>query len=98
MKTMNLQGDQLDLFNEIINLDNESIAKVKKYIKRITYSNLKTDIHDIDNITEEEIDSAMYPITHLEKIERLQLSEADPVCYTHDEIKKAVASWRNHSL
>ena len=30
---MELQGERLELFNEIINLDTESIEKVKKYIK-----------------------------------------------------------------
>ena len=37
MKAMELQGERLELFNEIINLDTESIEKVKKYIKRIAY-------------------------------------------------------------
>ena len=30
-----------------------------------------------------------------EKIESLRLSEADPVYYTQEEMRKAVASWRN---
>ena len=32
MNTLNLQGEQLELFNQIASLDNESFAKVKSHI------------------------------------------------------------------
>ena len=35
---MNLQGEQLELFNQIARLDNESFVKVKKYVKRIIHN------------------------------------------------------------
>ena len=99
MKAMELQGERLELFNEIINLDTESIEKVKKYIKRIASNRYKisrtTQVDDIDIITDEEIENAMRPLSYEEKIESLRLSEADPVYYTQEEMRKAVASWRN---
>ena len=56
MKAMELQGERLELFNEIINLDTESIEKVKKYIKRIASNRYKisrtTQVDDIDIITD----------------------------------------------
>ena len=82
---MELQGERLELFNEIVNLDTESLEKVKKYIKRIA-SNRYTD---------EEIENAMRPFTDEEKIERLMVAETDPVYYTQEEMRKAAASWRN---
>lgn len=77
---MELQGERLELFNEIINLDTESIEKVKKYIKRIASNRYKisrtTQVDDIDIITDEEIENAMRPLSYEEKIESLRLSEA----------------------
>ena len=88
---MELQGERLELFNEIINLDTESIEKVKKYIKRIASNRYK-----ISRTTQvDEIENAMRPLSYEEKIESLRLSEADPVYYTQEEMRKAVASWRN---
>ena len=78
---MELQGERLELFNEIINLDTESIEKVKKYIKRIASNRYKisrtTQVDDIDIITDEEIENAMRPLSYEEKIESLRLSEAE---------------------
>ena len=74
---MELQGERLELFNEIINLDTESIEKVKKYIKRIASNRYKisrtTQVDDIDIITDEEIENAMRPLSYEEKIESLRL-------------------------
>ena len=99
MKAMELQGERLELFNEIINLDTESLEKVKKYIKRIASNRYKisraSKVDDIDIVTDEEIENAMRPLSYEEKIESLRLSEADPVYYTQEEMRKAVASWRN---
>lgn len=99
MKAMELQGEHLELFNEIINLDTESIEKVKKYIKRIATNRYKISraakADDIDIVTDEEIENAMCPLTHEEKMESLRLAEEDPVYYTHEEVRKAAASWRN---
>ena len=71
MKAMELQGERLELFNEIINLDTESIEKVKKYIKRIASNRYKisrtTQVDDIDIITDEEIENAMRPLSYEEK-------------------------------
>ena len=97
MKAMELQGERLELFNEIINLDTESIEKVKKYIKRIASNRYKisrtTQVDDIDIITDEEIENAMSPLSHEEKMERLRLAEEDTVYYTHEEVKKMTAQW-----
>jgi hypothetical protein len=97
MKAMELQGERLELFNEIINLDTESIEKVKKYIKRIASNRYKisrtTQVDDIDIITDEEIENAMRPLSYEEKIERLRLAEEDTVYYTHEEVKKMTAQW-----
>lgn len=94
---MELQGERLELFNEIINLDTESIEKVKKYIKRIASNRYKisrtTQVDDIDIITDEEIENAMRPLSYEEKIERLRLAEEDTVYYTHKEVKKMTAQW-----
>ncbi len=94
---MELQGERLELFNEIINLDTESIEKVKKYIKRIASNRYKisrtTQVDDIDIITDEEIENAMRPLSYEEKIERLRLAEEDTVYYTHEEVKKMTAQW-----
>lgn len=97
MKTMELQGEQLELFNEIIQLDNESIEKVKKYIKRMVSGKYKiarsAPIDDIDVVTDEEIENAMRPLTHEEKMERLRVAEEDQVYYTHEEVKQMSAKW-----
>lgn len=94
---MELQGERLELFNEIINLDTESIEKVKKYIKRIASNRYKisrtAQVDDIDIITDEEIENAMRPLSYEEKIERLRLAEEDTVYYTHEEVKKMTAQW-----
>ena len=99
MKAMELQGERLELFNEIVNLDTESIGKVKKYIKRIASNRYKisraSKVDDIDIVTDEEIENAMRPFTDEEKIERLMVAETDPVYYTQEEMRKAAASWRN---
>lgn len=97
MKAVELQGERLELFNEIINLDTESIEKVKKYIKRIASNRYKisraTPIDDIDIVTDDEIENAMCPLTNEEKMERLRVAEEDPVYYTHDEVRKISATW-----
>lgn len=36
MNTLNLQGEQLELFNQIASLDNESFAKVKGMSKGLS--------------------------------------------------------------
>ena len=99
MKAMELQGERLELFNEIINLDTESIEKVKKYIRRIAPNRYKISraakVDDIDIVTDEEIENAMRPLSHEEKMERLRLAEEDTVYYTQDEMRRAVASWKN---
>jgi len=99
MKAMELQGERLELFNEIINLDTESIERVKKYVKRIASNKSKISrrvtVDDIDFVTDEEIESAMHPLSHEEKMESLRLAEEDSVYYTQDEMRKAVTSWRN---
>ena len=99
MKAMELQGERLELFNEIINLDTESIERVKKYVKRIASNKSKISrrvtVDDIDFVTDEEIESSMHPLSHEEKMESLRLAEEDSVYYTQDEMRKAVASWRN---
>lgn len=97
MKAMELQGERLELFNEIINLDTESIERVKKYIKRIASCKYKkprtTPFDDIDSVTDEEIEDAMHPLSYEEKMERLRLAEEDTVYYTHEEVKKMTAQW-----
>ena len=97
MKAMELQGERLELFNEIVNLDTESIGKVKKYIKRIASNRYKisraSKVDDIDIVTDEEIENAMRPLTHEEKVERLRVAEEDPVYYTHDEVRKISSTW-----
>lgn len=99
MKAVELQGERLELFNEIVNLDSESIERVKKYIKRIATGKYKitraVKIDDIDIVTDEEIENAMRPLTHEEKMERIRVAEDDPVYYTQEEMRKAFASWRN---
>lgn len=97
MNTMNLQGERLELFNQIASLDNESFAKVKKYVKRVIHSHHKekateSDLDDI-TISDEEIENAMRPYSHEEKLERLKVSEADPVYYTHEEVKRMTLKW-----
>lgn len=93
---MNLEKERTDLFNMIAGLDNESIEKVKKYIKRTIHGKrtTKTETPFIDYVTDEEIENAMRPLTHEEQMERLRLAEADSVWYTHEEVKKAVKSWK----
>lgn len=97
MKAVELQGERLELFNEIVNLDSESIEKVKKYIKRIATGKYKISravkIDDIDIVTDEEIENAMRPLTHEEKMERLRVAEDDPVYYTHDQVRQISATW-----
>ena len=99
MKAMELQGERLELFNEIINLDTESIERVKKYIKRIASNKYKISrrvtVDEIDFVTDEEREICMPPLSHEEKMETLRLAEEDSVYYTQDEMRKAVASWRN---
>ena len=97
MNTMNLQGERLELFNQIASLDNESFAKVKKYVKRVIHGHHKektteSDLDDI-TITDEEIENAMRPYSYEEKLERLKASEADPVYYTHEEVKRMTLKW-----
>lgn len=101
MNTLNLQGERLELFNQIASLDNESFAKVKKYVKRVIHKHHQIEpkkiiLDDIDIITDEEIENAMKPLTDEEKFSRLTESENDPFYYTQDDIRKAVASWRLH--
>ena len=72
MNTLNLQGERLELFNQIASLDNESFAKVKKYVKRVIHKHhqVKSEeilLEDIDIITDEEIENAMKPLTNEEK-------------------------------
>lgn len=98
MNTLNLQGEQLELFNQIARLDNESFVKVKKYVKRIIHNrhHVKEEraiLDDIDIVTDEEIENAMKPLTHEEKVRRLIEAENDPVYYTHEEVKKAALEW-----
>lgn len=97
MKAIELQGERLELFNDIVNLDSESIERVKKYIKRIAAGKYKISrtakIDDIDIVTDEEIENAMRPLTYEEKMERLRVAEEDPVYYTHDEVRKISATW-----
>ena len=94
---MNLEREQADLFNQIINLDSDSIEKVTKYIKRIVNNRHKSQKQesDMDDIivTDDDIENAMCPLTHEEKIERLYLSETDPVCYSHEDVKKMSLNW-----
>lgn len=101
MNTLNLQGEQLELFNQIASLDNESFAKVKKYVKRVIHKHpqIKPEeilLEDIDIITDEEIENAMKPLTDEEKLSRLIKADNDSFYYTQDEMRKAVASWRHH--
>ena len=35
----------------------------------------------------------MRPYTHEEKVERLKVSEADPVYYKHEDVKKMSLEW-----
>lgn len=97
MNTMNLEKEQADLFNQIINLDSESIEKVTKYIKRIVNNRhkIKKQEAEIDDIivSNEDIENAMCPFTHEEKMERLRLSENDPVCYSHESVQKMSLNW-----
>lgn len=89
---MELQGERLELFNEIVNLDTESIEKVKKYIKRIAKNKYK-----ITSKYQEQDDEwldIMRPLTEEEKTKRLMAAEADPIYYTQEEMRKMVASWR----
>ena len=44
----------------------------------------------IDTISDEEIEDAMRPYSYEEKLERLKVSEADPVVYMHEDVKKNV--------
>ena len=66
MKAMELQGEHLELFNEIINLDTESIERVKKYIKRIASNKYKISrrvtVDEIDFVTDEEMPCTRCPM------------------------------------
>lgn len=98
MNTLNLQGERLELFNQIASLDNESFARVKKYVKRVIHDHHqvkieKKDLKDVDLISDEDIEDAMRPYTHEEKVERLKVSEADPVYYKHEDVKKMSLEW-----
>ena len=92
MKAMELQGERLELFNEIINLDTESIEKVKKYIKRIAKNRYKIT-SKFQEQNEDWVD-IMRPLTEEEKTSRLIAAEADTEYYTQEEMRKMVASWR----
>lgn len=94
MNTMNLQGERLELFNQIASLDNESFNKVKKYIRRIVQTKSKVvKRHELSEEAIEEWNEIMRPLSIEEKIERLTVSEADPVYYTQAEMRQLVASW-----
>ena len=98
MNTLNLQGEQLELFNQIASLDNESFAKVKRYVKKVIHDHQRVkaeekNLNEIDIISDEEIEDAMRPYSHEEKLERLKVSEADPVYYTHEDVKKMSLEW-----
>ena len=47
----------------------------------------------IDTISDEEIEDAMRPYSYEEKLERLKVSEADPVVYMHEDVKKMSLEW-----
>ena len=53
----------------------------------------KKNLKDVDLISDEEIEDAMRPYTHEEKVERLKVSEADPVYYKHEDVKKMSLEW-----
>ena len=94
MNTLNLQGEQLELFNQIASLDNESFAKVKRYVKRVSNDHQRRKAEKkIDTISDEEIEDAMRPYSYEEKLERLKVSEADPVVYMHEDVKKMSLEW-----
>lgn len=94
MNTLNLQGEQLELFNQIAGLDNESFAKVKRYVKKVIHDHQQGKAEKkIDAITDDEIEDAMRPYSYEEKLERLKASEADPVVYRHDDVKKMSLEW-----
>ena len=94
MNTLNLQGEQLELFNQIASLDNESFAKVKRYVKRVIHYHQRGKAEKkIDTISDEEIEDAMRPYSYEEKLERLKVSEADPVVYMHEDVKKMSLEW-----
>lgn len=94
MNTLNLQGEQLELFNQIASLDNESFAKVKRYVKRVIHDHQRRKAEKkIDTISDEEIEDAMRPYSYEEKLERLKVSEADPVVYMHEDVKKMSLEW-----
>lgn len=92
MKAVELQGERLELFNEIVNLDSESIERVKKYIKRIAKNKYK--ITSKFQEQDDEWQDIMRPLTEEEKTERLRVAEADPIYYTQEQMRKMVASWR----
>lgn len=92
MKAIELQGERLELFNEIVNLDSESIERVKKYIKRIAKNKYK--ITSKFQEQDDEWQDIMRPLTEEEKTERLRVAEADPIYYTQEQMRKMVASWR----
>lgn len=92
MKAVELQGERLELFNEIVNLDSESIERVKKYIKRIAKNKYK--ITSKYQEQDDEWMDIMRPFTEEEKTERLKVAEADPIYYTQEQMRKMVASWR----
>ena len=101
MNTLNLQGERLEHNKQKPSLDNESFAKVKKYVKTVIHKHhqVKSEeilLEDIDIITDEEIENAMKPLTNEEKFSRLIEAENDSFYYTQDEMRKAVASWRHH--
>ena len=92
MNTLNLQGEQLELFNQIASLDNESFAKVKRYVKRVIHDHQRGKAEKkIDTISDEEIEDAMRPYSYEEKLERLKVSEA--VVYMHEDVKKMSLEW-----
>lgn len=67
-----------------IEFEDESLEQLNDIVK----------LDDIDIVTDEEIENAMRPLTHEEKMERLRQAEEDPVYYTHEEIIQMVTSWR----
>ncbi|WP_195281124.1 hypothetical protein [Parabacteroides johnsonii] len=94
MNTLNLQGEQLELFNQIASLDNESFAKVKRYVKRVIHDHQRGKAEKkIGTISDEEIEDAMRPYSYEEKLERLKVSETDPVVYMHEDVKKMSLEW-----
>lgn len=82
MSTTELQVRQ-GLYEEFMSLNKENFAKVEKYIRRLSRA---------ESAQREE--SVMSPLSLEEKIGRLKEAENDIVCYTQQEMRQHVASWR----